>query len=497
MKMKRIRLFAIISLVVPSVFSSVVLAQDLSAARPRPLKELQQQVPENLVESVVASDVKTRERESDSTVLARWVRLGKQEAPSVAEPNTAVYSPWIGNLKRNASSREHSTRIAFKSGAAANVAPRFAPLLLNAATPLRPAVAVEILSPQSNDKFALKRITVSVRFDSSIETLQLLITKKAKDSKDDEIVHDSGPIKVPGQTNLWEPQIELSVGTYTFEVKSRDKTGMRIDAVPVTGVTRVEARSAHDDRGTFEASFYLGYGIDSFAAADLRTYLNPEASGKVEERLVGGFDFSYRLYGDPMRSKGQQLWVYGETVHGVRSADLDCTKNPDQPLCKDLLNDSTPDPSGQLVAILRKATSLEAFAGFRWEFSAINNAMDSPARAYLKSQFGFVTVAGLGGDVVDLHQYVALGLTATKGKYRNSYVELGYGKSDFFLDNKKKRWKIDGFLSWGSAATEGIGTMLRPFAQITVDSDFGKGSDSVQTYIGIDFDLSVLWKRAQ
>jgi len=341
-----------------------------------------------------------------------------------------------------------------------------------------------------NDRFAMKQVPVSIRVGSSVATLQVLITRVVSGV---ETVAYTRLVEIKDTTKHWKSRIELESGDYKIEVIGRDNNGGRVGELGTPVTFRCLDGDPHDVRSTFEASFYLGYGIDSFAASELRKYLNPEAAGEVVERIVGGFDFGYRLFGDPMNREGHQLWVYGETLHGVRSADVDCTANPGQPLCKDLLAVPNPNPGEQLSAILRKATSLEAFAGLRWEFRGINFGSDA-ARAYFKTQFGFVTVAGLGGDVVDLHQYAAFGLTATKGKLRNSYMELGYGKSDFFLDNRKKRWKIDGFLSIGSRATEGLAALMRPFAQITVDSDFGKGSDSVQTYIGIDFDVSVLWR---
>ena len=39
----------------------------------------------------------------------------------------------------------------------------------------------------------------------------------------------------------------------------------------------------------------------------------------------------------------------------------------------------------------------------------------------------------------------------------------------------------------------GISDFLKPFAQITVDSDFSDGANSVHSYLGFDFDLSALF----
>ena len=103
---------------------------------------------------------------------------------------------------------------------------------------------------------------------------------------------------------------------------------------------RVEL-ATHDEREDFEAEVYLGLGIDTFAAQEIQKYLNPEANGDVEERSIFGFDFSYRLLS---RRRGAfQVWVYGETLHGVRSQDIDCTASPNVPSCKDTIADFAGD----------------------------------------------------------------------------------------------------------------------------------------------------------
>jgi len=107
-----------------------------------------------------------------------------------------------------------------------------------------------------------------------------------------------------------------------------------------------------------------------------------------------------------------------------------------------------------------------------------------------QASLGALTVAGSGGDVFDLH-HVALGLTVIKGRFQGSYFEVGYGRSDFFQENRRRRFKIDGFLSWEFPGAK----FMRPFAQMTVDADLGRSSDSIQTYLGFDFDLKCLFSK--
>jgi hypothetical protein len=246
----------------------------------------------------------------------------------------------------------------------------------------------------------------------------------------------------------------------------------------------------NDERENFEASGYIGLGVDSFAAGEIKKVLNRGDSTGQKERIVGGFDFAYRLFGDPKREDAkkkhdQQLWLYGGTTHGVRSVDVDCRVNSD--VCKDVF-DVTAIPQ-RFFYVLRNASSLEGFTGARWEFATLNSWRISSARAYLKAQAGFLTVTNGIDDVYDTH-HIAAGLIATNGRFKNSYFELGFGRTDLFTENRRRRFKVDGFLSWKI----GNSSLLRPFAQIKVDTDLGRGSDSIQSYFGIDFDLDCLFR---
>jgi hypothetical protein len=253
-----------------------------------------------------------------------------------------------------------------------------------------------------------------------------------------------------------------------------------------------------DCRDTFTASAYLGLAIDTFAAAETLKYLNPNAAGGTQERAIGGFDFAFRLLGPSRDAKAegkekprtgpraQQLWIYGETMHGTRSAELDCTKSP----AKDLLACSgsltTPGkPGDQLLYIIRNASSLEGYMGLRWEFLTLQPGSDSPANLYFKAQAGFLTVAGAPA-VKDVH-HLGIGATVTKNSFMDSHFEVGWGRTDLFQSKPRGRWKVDGYLQWRIASTP-----FSFFAQAIVDSDLGYGADSVQSYVGFNFSLDQL-----
>jgi hypothetical protein len=247
------------------------------------------------------------------------------------------------------------------------------------------------------------------------------------------------------------------------------------------------AATPPEDSKDFEVSVFTGFSIDSFAAKELRKYLNKNDSGGVSEQLIVGLDFAYRLAGD--KNAKRQIWLYGETVHGARSGDVDCSDldNKETDLCK-VARFESPTPEAQF-AIFRKATTLEGFMGVRAELFSLRETSTSPSKFYLKGQLGFLTTANNGGDIIDMH-HVAAGLILTDGTFEGSYFEFGYGRNDLFQQHHL-RAKIDGFLS--IAPRQG-NSKARPFVQIVIDPDFGPAPDSIQIFTGLDLNILELFK---
>ncbi len=106
---------------------------------------------------------------------------------------------------------------------------------------------------------------------------------------------------------------------------------------------------------------------------------------------------------------------------------------------------------------------------------------------YLKGQGGFLTVANGPDDAAGVH-HGGVGIIVTRGPLEGSYLEGGFGISDFFNDKPKDRWKFDALVSYA------INETVSFFGQITVDTDIGSGPDSFQSYFGFDFDLIELVK---
>ena len=257
---------------------------------------------------------------------------------------------------------------------------------------------------------------------------------------------------------------------------------------------------AGDDRDNFESTAYIGLSVDTFAAPSFNTVVyNKNAETGKKERAIGGFDFQYRVLGGNVgtgtAAKERQLWVYGETLHGVRSSEVNCTGDAaTRPVVCGVFGDpfSTANAGKQLVYLLRNASSLEAYMGLRYEFLTLNplGTTSNTAKLYVKAQAGFMSVADNGGDVLDNH-HVGLGAVIVDGNYSGSYLEAGFGRNDVFLENRRKRLKVDGYLTFGTDKMKDSG--FRPFVQMTVDSDMGRGADSIQTFLGLNIDLGKLF----
>jgi hypothetical protein len=256
-------------------------------------------------------------------------------------------------------------------------------------------------------------------------------------------------------------------------------------------------RASAGRAGNFEATAYTGVVVDNFAAQESNVLVYPGDSKGVKSSYVVGIDFAYRMYGDAADVrpfKGSQFWVYGETIHGQRSADVDCTQQTKPDVCALLSGGVPTNLQNAFYSVLRNATSLEAFAGLRWEFLTLQAKSADVAEVYAKSELGFMAVTGRGA-VIDDHQKIALGAMATSGKFKNSYLEAGWGKNDLFRTHPGRRFKVDGYLSWDLnhwMTDKGV----TPFIEMVADTDFGPGSDSVRTYFGFNFDLGKLWSPA-
>ena len=239
------------------------------------------------------------------------------------------------------------------------------------------------------------------------------------------------------------------------------------------------------ERSPFEATAYLGTVVDTFAPDIVGDYKNPEAGTAQKLRSIFGVDFAYRLLGGD--NAPVQLWLRGETLHGVRTADIECNVPAPPPVC----SETTPFPD-RAKFILEHASSIEALVAPRLEFKTLQLGSDSPARLYAMANFGFIALERAPSVYKSFHY--GLGLRTVDGTFEGSYLEIGLGPNELF-SGSKTRLKIDGLVSFSLDAVPGVGEAPRFFVQMFIDNNLNDGADSVQTFFGIDLDLKRAFGR--
>jgi len=236
-----------------------------------------------------------------------------------------------------------------------------------------------------------------------------------------------------------------------------------------------------DEESAFDASVFLGTVVDNFAPDKVANYRNPEVGSKLKTQWITGFDFDYRLYGGS--DDRVRVWINGETMHGVRTADVDC--NPPDDVKPPVCDTNTPFPD-RARFILENASSLEAFVTPRVEFLKLQRDSDSPAWLYATANIGFIALKDAPNVFRTMH--VGLGLLADEGNFAGSFVEGGRGKNELFA-TRWNRLKIDGLLSFSLERLPLVRDNGRLFVEMTVDNDLHDGPDSIRTFFGVDIDL--------
>lgn len=237
-----------------------------------------------------------------------------------------------------------------------------------------------------------------------------------------------------------------------------------------------------------EIAPFLGFAVDTFAGSDVRHYLNPQDSGDQKTRETLGVTFQYPLYNDLQGRFG--LWIYGQTLHGVRSTEINCDFSQPaflNPKCKEA-GVTPPDPNQTAIYLLRNASSLEGTIGLRFEFWQLQKGN---AALYISRQLGFVSVEDDDDDVADVN-HVGLGARIREGRFRNSFIEVGKGTNDLFPEASGDRFKVNARIVTRLREDDSgvLGKLFSRgffFAHIVADVDGHDGPDAVQTYIGLAF----------
>ena len=98
--------------------------------------------------------------------------------------------------------------------------------------------------------------------------------------------------------------------------------------------------------------------------------------------VLFGVNFDYRAIGSD--TSQLQFWLAGETMHGVRSADVDCTAEENKPA------ECNPAPGVSYArAVLANSTSVEAYVAPRLVFWRLQKDASAPTSVYCVGAFRF------------------------------------------------------------------------------------------------------------
>src|SRR5262249_34348688 len=149
------------------------------------------------------------------------------------------------------------------------------------------------------------------------------------------------------------------------------------------------------------------------------------------------------------------------------------------------------DPSQSATALLRTADAGEFYLGIRpmWFYGGTSTATQQAA--YLRLEFGGITASEGNGDLIDSNFFGA-GWERTSGKWQNSFLECGGGRSDVFArDSRSKRFKSRMGVEYSLVdPTDASGgkSLSAVFLQARIDNDFKAGPDGIRIIFGLRLD---------
>jgi hypothetical protein len=357
----------------------------------------------------------------------------------------------------------------------------------------QPAPAFALAPPTEGDcQVTLRNVPrdVDIRQIAVFVDSRLLTLKPARRTGDSVRLRLLDPLR---ENSIVGAALAIDGAKVTLQVQQAPQ-----DHWPADG--KCDEPQSRDDREVFESSGYLGWAFDNFAPA-LGSL--PSSDSGSHMRLLAGVDAQYRLVGD--KHDSFQIWLASFTLHGVRSADVDClnTNSPTAALCGS-------DQGKKFFATYQNATSLEAHFDVRVEFATLQRRSELPIKVFGVARFGFIDLtkddAVVNGNVVSVtpqkvfnNDMLGGGILSPAGPFRDSSASVGWGRSERFQSNPGwNRLKINGTLIFDLVPGfkdrlefwKRLAGSPRMFVQINVDRNpSGPGPDAVNTYVGIDVDL--------
>ncbi|MEM9387024.1 MAG: hypothetical protein AAGA68_18320 [Pseudomonadota bacterium] len=240
-------------------------------------------------------------------------------------------------------------------------------------------------------------------------------------------------------------------------------------------------------RCDFDVDINFGWGFDTFTPSDLSNVVEPEDATDVNQSALLDLRFNYKLVG--ATNDVAALWLTGRTRRTVRGTEVLCSDFANFPGCPEAGEPIDIPDLNAAIAVLRDAESIEGEVGLRAEFLRSKaGPKGAKATPYLMARYGAASVSGL--DDLAEYYFFSLGVILEETHLHGSFIDFGIGSNDLFpadrRDRNQLRVHLEGnpFLSFTDSD---FLSNLRMFIETEVDFDGGSGSDSVRTFVGVEF----------
>jgi hypothetical protein len=224
---------------------------------------------------------------------------------------------------------------------------------------------------------------------------------------------------------------------------------------------------------------FFGESVDTFSADSVQRYAgaNKDATSSQKTQKIFGIDFEYRLT--------RHIVLSGESLHAVRTADIDCA---DEQIKATKVCADNPAAGGTGAArfILENASSLEIFVNPRFEFRP-----GAPVTPYFTARGGVTLIRGL--PETQKTTTAGLGLFVNEPVFYGSFGEITYGRNQL-LSGGWNRLRGDALLSFRIPRVPWITDNMRLFIEGVFDEGPRGAATSYRTFFGVDLDLRTMSK---
>jgi hypothetical protein len=265
-------------------------------------------------------------------------------------------------------------------------------------------------------------------------------------------------------------------------------TAIALSGALVVHADEVENKGKDKETERFQVDAWVGEVINKFAAADRNNTLEPDGdvdNGDIDR--FAGLRADFRFWNNA--SFGAHAFV--EAMHTARVVEAPCTAGD-----PDCATDDSGNPIGNpedFVKIIKDSSILEWHAGFHFDWTVRADTI-----VYVKARLGLIRSVDSGDDVIDDH-FLGGGLKYADASswFRDSFLEAGWGQTDFFATHNKNRTKVVARLVIGRPPDPEVSrdAIVNFFLEGYLDSDFGSGSDDIRIFLGVGFDIRELFSN--